>query len=233
MIDALVVVAVLAAFIVGVCLLTREDDTEAKRWRKRLSAEADVEMRSMLQEEAEPPILDPKTVGRRWWGRLIWRYVLRNETYEYRWAMGGDEFKLTIRKYFECDGASIPPLASFLTGIERDGPHRRAAFWHDVIYKYAGKLPPGVQFILIGDTWEEFPGEWTREQADRLFGRLLREQGVGKVDRDVMVTGVRWFGWWPWWLARRRLKKGRNGEEATTECRGPRSDAGTGGDKRS
>jgi hypothetical protein len=214
--DVLVLFGVLLCFVLGSLLLAKGAMWDEDRCEKmRARAHAEVEMPSQA-EEVEQPILDPKVVGRRWWGRLLWRYVLRNETYEYRWSVGGDEFKLVIKKFFECDGASIPPLASFLTGIERDGPHRRAAFWHDVIYKYAGKLPVGVQFILINETWEVFEGDWTREQADRLFGRMLREQGVGKVDRDVMVSGVRWFGWWPWWKARRRMAKQARG---ATEAR--------------
>lgn len=204
--DVLVLLGVVLCFVLGAVLLAKSEGAETRRAQARKRAEAEVEMRSQA-EEVEQPILDPKPIGRKWWGRLLWRYVLRNETYEYQWSAGGDEFKLVIKKYFECDGASIPALASLLTGIERDGPHRKAAFWHDVIYKYGGKLPEGVQFILINETWEPFRGDWTREQADRLFGRLLREQGVGKVDRDLMVTGVRLGGWWPWFWARRRVER--------------------------
>lgn len=75
------------------------------------------------------------------------------------------------------DGASVPLLVTWLTGIERDGEHRAAALLHDWLFRHKGRLPGEYYQINfdgeLDDTWTT----WTRKEADRLFGRVMREYG--------------------------------------------------------
>jgi hypothetical protein len=126
-------------------------------------------------------------------------------TYDYRWAFLGEELRLTVPEGFESDGASVPRLLWSLTGIERDGVHRAAALLHDFLYKHAGEIPYGAQMILIGEEWSPYGSGWTRKDADKLFARVLRESGVGKVRRRLMYLGVRLGGWRPWGKVQREM----------------------------
>jgi hypothetical protein len=138
-----------------------------------------------------------------WWRTFsacrLWR------EYAYQWAYLGENFRMVVPEGFESDGASVPGIVTFLFGIERDGLHRPAWLLHDLLYHHAGRLPHGVMQIWIGDRWEPYEAVWSREDADRLFARVLREAGVSRVDRRRMYRGVRLGGWISW----RRVARAR------------------------
>lgn len=106
--------------------------------------------------------------------------------------------RLTVPRDFEMDGASVPRLLWTLTGITPDGLHRAAAVVHDFIYRYSGHLPADAHQIRLPSGWADTGHLWTREEADRLFARILRECGVSKARRRIMYLGVRLGGWMSW-----------------------------------
>jgi hypothetical protein len=158
----------------------------------------------------EQPDMRAVKVPSGWFYRLIgkqaWMYELRSE-YVYYFSYMGEQFRLRIPAKLRFDGASVPWIVKLLTGLERDGLHRPAWTLHDVIYKYAGHLPPGFLQILIGEEWQDYEAVWSRADGDRLFGRVLRECGETRGTRRLMYRGVRLGGWWPWFWAKRRMRK--------------------------
>jgi len=132
--------------------------------------------------------------------RRGWEYRL-NSPYFYEWEKSGVRRRLKIAAGFAYDGASVPRPLWTLTGIERDGLQRAAALVHDVMYRHAGRLPDGVQEIWSDGHLEWEPMHevrWTRAEADALFCRMLREAGVGALQRRMMYRGVRALGWMFW-----------------------------------
>jgi hypothetical protein len=143
--------------------------------------------------EIEP--LDEELFGKNRY-RLIETY-----TYDWRFKINEDhysEHKIIVPKDFIYDGASVPAFVTRLTGIRRDGEHRAAALLHDWLYHHKGRLPgEHYQINFEGehdDTW----ATWTREEADRLFGRVMREFGYTRWKRVWAYRTVRWFGWLVW-----------------------------------
>ena len=125
------------------------------------------------------------------------------QKYEYSWTLSVNpdetsDRKIIVPRNFIYDGASVPSFVSRLTGIKRDGDHRAAALLHDWIYHHKGRLPG--QYYRIGfegglaDTWVT----WAREEADRLFGRVMREYDYTRWKRVWAYRTVRWFGWLVW-----------------------------------
>jgi hypothetical protein len=121
------------------------------------------------------------------------------QPWHYHWELPGrPPQRLTVPRDFEVDGASVPRFLWTLTGITPDGLHRAAALAHDSLYRYAGHLPAGAHQIHLTDGWADSGHLWTREEADRLFARILRECGVGRTRRRLMYLGVRLGGWRSW-----------------------------------
>ena len=122
------------------------------------------------------------------------------QPWRYDWELRGwPPQRLTVPRGFEMDGASVPRLLWTFTGITPDGLHRAAAVAHDFIYRYSGHLPMGAHiFHCQGKGWRDTGHLWTREEADRLFARILRECGVSKFRRRIMYLGVRLGGWRSW-----------------------------------
>ncbi|WP_232289498.1 DUF1353 domain-containing protein [Verrucomicrobium spinosum] len=151
-----------------------------------------------MSSPTQPILIPVRIPGEGSWYRLIrpWRYV---------WDLpDGTRQCLVVPRGFCLDGASVPRLLWTLTGITPDGLHRAAAVAHDYLYRHAGKLPAGVHRVLSPGVgwetagWKDAAHVWTREEADRLFARLLRECGVGKRRRRIMYLGVRLGGWMSW-----------------------------------
>lgn len=111
-------------------------------------------------------------------GRTLWHL---EEDYFYEWEHNGSRYRFKIPEGFQSDGASVPWFLPFWG---------RGSF---------GVLPPLVHDWVIqqhGQVWVEmfYSGIWiremvsdlthtyyrrfTRRDADRLFFRILREQGV-------------------------------------------------------
>lgn len=119
--------------------------------------------------------------------------------YVYEWHDRGRDYRITIPKGFECDGASVPRILWTLTGITPDGYHRPAALVHDYLYRHHGRIPQGrVQIMDHLRRWHAVNKAWTRESADKLFARILRELGISKFRRRLMYIGVRLGGWTSW-----------------------------------
>lgn len=126
-------------------------------------------------------------------------YMLASD-YVYTWSDRGRNYRIVITRGFECDGASVPRLLWTLTGITPDGYHRPAALVHDYLYRHHGCLPEGSMQVMdfVTRSWLPIHSQWSREQADKLFARILRELGIGKFRRRIMYIGVRLGGWLSW-----------------------------------
>lgn len=89
---------------------------------------------------------------------------------------------LMVPKGFETDGASIPRFAWITTGTPFDPRHLRAAVLHDFNYQC---------------------GKMKRVAADKLFRRMLLEDGVHPYQAGKMYWALRVFGRIVW----RRYRK--------------------------
>jgi hypothetical protein len=125
--------------------------------------------------------------------------------YSVYWQHEGQWAKITVPDGFVCDGNSVPwfgrPLipGDWTLGIE-------AVLVHDFLYHRKGRLHEREHLVEtephiwtdplhIGDG---FRRAWTRHDADRLFGRLMREAGVPKARRRAAYRAVRFAFWQNW-----------------------------------
>ena len=122
---------------------------------------------------------------------LVYNYV-------YRWEHNGIPQELVIPKGYINDGVSVPQIAWSLTGIRPDGLNRAASLVHDWIYGFGGIIPLDSHQILENGRWKPAAHFWTREEADRMFGRLMREAGTSKFKRRTAYWAVRLFGGSSW-----------------------------------
>ena len=86
-------------------------------------------------------------------------------------------YKLTVKKGFDFDGASIPQALWSVYGNPLSGKFRIAALVHDALYA-SQKLP--------------------REVADAIFLDLMKQHEVGYMKRQTMYYAVRSAGWYVW-----------------------------------
>lgn len=105
-----------------------------------------------------------------------------------------DALRLVVPSGFEHDFASVPRgLWWFISPIDLG----IASIFHDWLYREGG----GVTTLARrrGDgAWVELTDPWTRFDADRLFARMMREQGVSKLRRRAAFKAVHWFGGSGW-----------------------------------
>lgn len=126
------------------------------------------------------------------------RYVLVSD-YVYEWEHEGRRQRLTVPEGFILDYASVPRLLWPLIGPFDLGP---AAVPHDWIYRHRGRLPAGSHQTHQDGLWRDLsPDEytWPRRDADRLFGRMMRESGVAGWKRRAAFLAVRAFGLRAWY----------------------------------
>ena len=108
---------------------------------------------------------------------------LLEETYKHQ---DGDHL-VTIPQGFKFDLASIPRffwwlIAPFELSIA-------APLLHDFLYRYRGDPPQGsITPHRI----------YTRKQADVLFKRIMKQEGVWQWRRQLAYIAVRWFGKKAW-----------------------------------
>lgn len=126
--------------------------------------------------------------------------------YRYEWDGPRGRHLIVVPSGAVTDGASVPRILWSLTGITPDGLHRPAAIVHDWLYDHAGRIETLIR-ADGSDQWNPSSVPWSRYDADRIFARILREVGVSRIRRRLMYRGVRVGGWWPWWLASRRLQR--------------------------
>ena len=86
-------------------------------------------------------------------------------------------YKITVKKGFDFDGASIPQALWSVYGNPLSGKFRIAALVHDALYA-SQKLP--------------------REVADAIFLDLMKQHEVGYMKRQTMYYAVRSAGWYVW-----------------------------------
>lgn len=132
------------------------------------------------------------------------QYILRSD-FIYEWTLPvhrGDPAevlnRIEIKKGFRWDGASVPKVFWRL-GFTPDGPHRAAALVHDLLYIYKGKLPESMFLARYAEVdWHSQSGGFNRRDADRMFGKLMKEAQIPSFYRAVMFWFVRIFGWMYW-----------------------------------
>ena len=86
-------------------------------------------------------------------------------------------YKITVKKGFDFDGASIPQSLWSVYGNPLSGKFRIAALVHDALYA-STELP--------------------REVADAIFLDLMKQHDVGYLKRQTMYYAVRSAGWYAW-----------------------------------
>ena len=86
-------------------------------------------------------------------------------------------YRITVKKGFDFDGASIPQALWSVYGNPLSGKFRIAALVHDALYA-SQKLP--------------------REVADAIFLDLMKQHEVGYMKRQTMYYAVRSAGWYVW-----------------------------------
>jgi hypothetical protein len=126
-------------------------------------------------------------------------YRLR-EDYVYHWEQEGIPHRITVKKGFEYDGASVPRIVWTLGGLRPDGLIRAAALVHDYIYRHAGIMPPSTCEFKNKETdkWEDDGCVWDRKRCDRLFRRMMQQASSSKTKVWLAYKFVRSFGWIAW-----------------------------------
>ena len=122
----------------------------------------------------------------------------------YTWRMPEREgpagvYRLVVPEGFEHDFASVPRLLWALVAPLDLGI---ASLFHDWLYRRAGRAETLRWTGAQGALWEPVREPWTRRDADRLFARLMREQGVARWRRRLAYLGVRWFAGSVWGAVR-------------------------------
>jgi hypothetical protein len=120
----------------------------------------------------------------------------------WEWSKGLTDFRIVLNPGFNTDIASVPGLLglSKLLGFTKDGPHRRAAVGHDLLYLiiklYGGMMPAeiGRYEIKINGQWVKATSQWKRKDADVFFLHFMLTDGVTPWKAKVMYRAVRTFG---------------------------------------
>ena len=86
-------------------------------------------------------------------------------------------YRITVKKGFDFDGATIPQALWSVYGNPLSGKFRIAALVHDALY-VSHKLP--------------------RKLADAIFLDLMKQHEVGYLKRQTMYYAVRTAGWYAW-----------------------------------
>jgi hypothetical protein len=104
------------------------------------------------------------------------------------WAFFGDGYVVRVPRGYVTDLASIP---RFLWGLIAPMDLTFAApILHDYLYDHGGVPPPGGVYPSSKT--------FTRAEVDRLFARLMQEEGVVFWRRHLAWLAVRLFGRGGW-----------------------------------
>lgn len=95
------------------------------------------------------------------------------------WLAKGVEFRVTVPRDFESDGASIPKPFWLLVGPPIRSEHLIPAIVHDYL-------------CVKAETYQQ------RVLGDAVFFALLKEHGVSTWKRVIMYLGVRFYGRFVW-----------------------------------
>jgi len=104
-------------------------------------------------------------------------------------------YRLVVPVGFEHDFASVPrPLWALVAPIDLG----LASIFHDWLYREGGRVATeewtGPTPADPEGAWIRLDTPWRRDQADALFARIMREQGVVKWRRRVAYASVQTFG---------------------------------------
>ncbi|MDT8369018.1 MAG: DUF1353 domain-containing protein [Longimicrobiales bacterium] len=125
------------------------------------------------------------------------RYFVLTEDAAYRWyhdAGNYDALEVIVPEAFIHDFASVPrPLWWFISPFDLG----LASIFHDWLYRNGGHVETRARRSSDG-VWQSVTTPWTRRDADRLFARIMREQGVPKLRRRAAFQAVQWFGGKAW-----------------------------------
>lgn len=133
-------------------------------------------------------------------GPRLFQYI---EDYVYEWEHEGAYYRVIIPQGYTYDAGSVPLLAEgIIPRLELRGP----AGPHDYFYQHVGCLPAGhfQRANYQNSEWENVDTCWTREDVDRLFGRMLRESGIAVWKRRVVYLAVRAWAWRAWEFYKRQ-----------------------------
>ena len=101
---------------------------------------------------------------------------------------------LVVPRGFDHDFASVPRLVwSFISPIDLGV----ASIFHDWLYRHGGRVET-LAWRRGGAGWTSADTPWTRRDADRLFARIMREQGVPRWRRRMAYRSVRLLGGGAW-----------------------------------
>jgi len=131
------------------------------------------------------------------------RFVVA-EKFPHVWCSHGVMHRITVPKGFICDGNSVPWFARvFIPGDWTLG--LIAVLIHDLLYFYKGRLPFAMHQIWVNGNWTDALQQpdttrltWKREDADKLFAVIMREDGVPMWRRRMAYRGVRAAVWQNW-----------------------------------
>ena len=127
------------------------------------------------------------------------RYFVLADEAVYAWRLpeaDGDTppgvYRLVVAEGFRHDFASVPRLLwTFIAPLDLG----LASIFHDWLYRAQGRVET-LRWTEAG--WNAVREPWTRREADRLFGRIMREQGVASWKRRLAFYAVRAFGGSVW-----------------------------------
>jgi len=110
------------------------------------------------------------------------------ESYQYDWTKEGIGYRIIVPAAFECDLASVPRFLWLWVSPFDLGS---AVIPHDWIYAHGGLLPYGSHLQQAGERISDVGRPWKRSEADRLFGRMLREARIPPLRRRRAFRAVR------------------------------------------
>jgi len=115
----------------------------------------------------------------------------------YTWCHDSREYdalRLVVPMGFQHDFASVPrALWWFISPIDLG----LASIFHDWLYRESGRVTTLGRTKRAGE-WVQVNDPWSRYDADRLFARMMREQGVSQFRRRAAFRAVQWFGERTW-----------------------------------
>ncbi len=115
------------------------------------------------------------------------------EDADYTWCHDTEEYdalRLQVPEGFRHDFASVPRLLWWFVSPVDLG---LASIFHDWLYRKGGRVVTLGRSRVDG-TWREVEKPWSRFDADRLFARIMREQGISRLRRRTAFKAVQWLG---------------------------------------
>ncbi len=108
----------------------------------------------------------------------------------YAWCHRARSFCLVVPEGFQHDFASVPrPLWALISPIDLG----MASIFHDWLYRNRGRVTT-LTWDSAQERWNPREDPWIRRDADRLFARIMREQGVARWRRRLAFLVVRAAG---------------------------------------